>query len=308
MRRTARILLPALLSLALAAPAHAELTPQAKQEVQAATQQAQAALQSGPQDIKLLDQAVLKLPAGFGFVPNPAAKRLMAAWGNVPGDDLLGLVIPTSGGQNWFLVVTYEKSGYIKDDDAKHWKVDELLDNLRQGTEENNKRRVSLGIPQMEIVGWVRQPDYDAGSHHLIWSIQAKNKDIDTERPPVVNYNTFVLGREGYISMDLVSDLAAVQGYTDSVRTLLDDLSFNAGKRYQDFDSSTDKVAEYGLAALVGGVVLKKIGLFALAAAFFIKIWKLTFLAVIGAVTAVRKFWKRKQAAVLPPPPGGNLK
>ena len=37
-------------------------------------------------------------------------------------------------------------------------------------------------------------------------------------------------------------------------------LNFNEGKRYADFNASTDKVAEYGLAALVAGVAAKKLG------------------------------------------------
>ena len=46
---------------------------------------------------------------------------------------------------------------------------------------------------------------------------------------------------------------------------------FNQGKRYGDFDSTTDKVAAYGLAALVAGVVVKKLGLLALLAATAVK-------------------------------------
>ena len=49
-------------------------------------------------------------------------------------------------------------------------------------------------------------------------------------------------------------------------------VKFNDGKRYTDFDSSTDKVAAYGLAALVAGVAAKKLGLLAIAGAFFAQV------------------------------------
>jgi uncharacterized membrane-anchored protein len=130
----------------------------------------------------------------------------------------------------------------------------------------------------------------------------------------VVNYNTYVLGREGYISMDLITDMASVQGYTGSVRILLDDLEFDDGKQYENFNSSTDKVAEYGLAALIGGVALKKLGFFALAAAFLVKIWKLLLVVLVGGASALRKFFKGNTTTLKPPssptPPstGGNLK
>jgi hypothetical protein len=43
---------------------------------------------------------------------------------------------------------------------------------------------------------------------------------------------------------------------------LLGDLGYNADKRYEDFSASTDRIAEYGLMALVSGVAAKKLGLF----------------------------------------------
>ncbi|MFI5268218.1 MAG: DUF2167 domain-containing protein, partial [Chloroflexota bacterium] len=235
------------------------------------------------------------------------AQRLMHAFGNSVSDDLLGLVVPNDA-RRWLITVKYEKSGYIKDDDAKHWKVDELFQNIKDGTEESNKQRVSLGVPELEIVGWVQQPQYTEASHELIWSIKGHDKGAPQDSGYNINYNTYVLGRDGYISMDLVTDPATVQADADDARILLDAMSFDAGKRYQDFDSSTDKVAEYGLAALIGGVALKKIGLFALAAAFFIKMWKLAALAVFGAVAGFKKYVKKKKADLIPPPPGGNVK
>jgi uncharacterized membrane-anchored protein len=254
------------------------------------------------------------LPESYGFIPNPSAKRLMAALGNQPGEDLMGLVVPLGEDQDWLIDIEFEKSGYIKDDDAKHWNVDELLDNLKQGTEEANKERSDRGIAELEIVGWVQKPEYAPASHHLIWSLEAKEKGAAADQSPVVNYNTYVLGREGYISMDLITDMALVQGYTGSVRILLDDLKFDDGKQYENFNSSTDKVAEYGLAALIGGVALKKLGFFALAAAFLVKIWKLLLVVLVGGASALRKFFKGNTTTLKPPssptPPstGGNLK
>ncbi len=31
------------------------------------------------------------------------------------------------------LFIEYDDSGYVKDDDAKNWDADELMDNLRKG-------------------------------------------------------------------------------------------------------------------------------------------------------------------------------
>lgn len=77
-----------------AAMARAQAAPDPKQ----AWDEAAKAAQSGPAEIKLLDQAVLKLPEGRVFIPQPQATRLLQAMGN-PGEDsrLQGLVFPKEG-------------------------------------------------------------------------------------------------------------------------------------------------------------------------------------------------------------------
>lgn len=192
----------------------------------------------------------------------------------------------------------YEKSGYIKDDDAKHWDAAQLLQNLKDGTEATNKERKARGIPEMEVLGWVEAPHYDAAMHRLIWSVSSKDKGAPADASRGINYNTYALGRDGYISMNLVTDMKSVD--TDKVvaQRLLRHLTFNNGKRYADFNAATDRVAEYGLAALIGGIAAKKLGLFALAAAFFVKFFKLVLVALAAAAGVFSKLWKRRKDGV----------
>ena len=59
--------------------------------------------------------------------------------------------------------VRFHKAGYIKDDDARSWDADEMLQSIPEtGTEEQNKEREKAGEPGMEIVGWSEKPRYDA--------------------------------------------------------------------------------------------------------------------------------------------------
>jgi uncharacterized membrane-anchored protein len=53
---------------------------------------AQEAMLSGPQSIKLIDQAGFELPENYGFVPKPQATKLMEMWGNSVGEQFLGIV------------------------------------------------------------------------------------------------------------------------------------------------------------------------------------------------------------------------
>ena len=48
---------------------------------------------------------------------------------------------------DWLITVNFEKTGYIKDDDARNWNVGELLDSLREGTKQSNVERVKRGFP-----------------------------------------------------------------------------------------------------------------------------------------------------------------
>ena len=288
--------------LALAATlAHADAgEDRSAAEPKNAWQAALQAARTGPAEIALRDQATLKLAEGQLFIPQPAADRLMIAWGNGADADMIGLIVPpTESEATWTVVVSYEKSGYIRDDDARDWKVDELFDSLKEGTKEQNKERARRGIPELELTGWIERPHYDAAVHHLVWSVgaRAKGAGANPNEPQTVNYNTYALGREGYISLNLLTDTKDVENDKPAVRALLGDLQFNQGKRYADFNSSTDKVAAYGLAALVAGAAAKKLGLLAILAGVFAKFAKVIVVAVAAALYAVKKFFTGKGKA-----------
>lgn len=97
--------------------------------------------------------------------------------------------------------------------------------------------------------------------------------------------------------MNFVTDLKDLPAQKPDAQALLGALEFDAGKRYEDFNASTDHVAEYGLAALVLGVGAKKLGLLAVIAAFAAKFAKVIFLAVVGLGAVVTKFFKRDKSA-----------
>ena len=97
---------------AQAAPSEADLAWAAAEKV----------MTRGPAQVAVEQQATLDLPEGYLYVPKLEAQQLLEAWGNGQDSSVEGLVFPTQGDlQNWFLVVSWEKTGFIKDDDAKTW-------------------------------------------------------------------------------------------------------------------------------------------------------------------------------------------
>jgi uncharacterized membrane-anchored protein len=264
-------------------------------ELKAAWQAASKAGISGPSDVPLIDQATLKLPADDFFVPKTEGQRILRALGNVVDDtSFVGLVVGKRQNDDWLVAIRYIKEGYIKDDDAKNWNADELLKNISEGAEQANQDRVARGFPEMQVMGWVEPPAYDAGTHRLVWSLLAKHKGEPDNAPKNVNYNTYALGRDGYFSLNLLSSSDRIASEKPVAHELLADLQYNSGKRYEDFSASTDRIAEYGLMALVGGAVVKKLGLFALLGVFALKFAKLIFLGVIAFGAGIMKFFRRK--------------
>jgi uncharacterized membrane-anchored protein len=266
------------------------------QAIDTAFEQAKKAQVAGPAEIPLRDQALFKLPAGYLWVPEAEAAKLLQAMGNRTDARLLGIVLPQDERQNWMVVAKHEDAGYIKDDDAKNWDVDALFKSLKEGTEATNENRKAQGFAELEIVGWVEKPQYEAGTHRLVWSMSAKDKGAPTNEGTGINYNTYALGRDGYITLNLLTNPREVEHDKPHARALLSALSYKEGKRYEDYNASTDKTAEYGLAALVGGVAAKKLGLFALAAGFFAKFAKIILLGGIAVLGVLQRIFKRDKA------------
>jgi uncharacterized membrane-anchored protein len=265
-----------------------QLAPE-QQRAAATWQAALAAMKHGPDSVALRDQARLNLPEGFGFVPKAEGTAVMEMMGNRVDDRFIGLVFPLEEDSDFFVTLDFEDAGYIKDDEAAEWDADGLLQNLKDGTEAANEERERRGIDPIKVTRWVEPPHYDKTTHQLVWSAEAVLKNgVDPD--PTINYNTYVLGREGFVSADLITTASTVEADRRVAAPVLAAVSFNDGKRYEDFNSSTDKIAAYGLTALIGGLAAKKLGLFAVLAAFAVKFAKVIVVGVVAFGAAARRF------------------
>lgn len=248
--------------------------------------------QVGPTEAKLGDQALLKLPKGYRFLGSQETQRLLKQMGNFPSGSELGLITSASDGQQWFMVVRYIDAGYVKDDEAANWDADVLMASIKEGTEEDNKTRQSQGFPLLIIRGWEEKPHYDKQANKVVWAIAAQEQETVG-----VNYNTLALGRQGYLSMNMVGSLEELPTLKPHVGLLLANVEFIEGKRYADFDSTTDKVAAVGLSALIAGAAIKS-GLLAKLWAFIIPLFlagkKLLVLLVIALGGLAAKYFNKK--------------
>ncbi len=265
----------------------------------AAIDEVNKAMVEGPRKIELSDQATFSLPDGYSFAPAAAAARLLRSGGNTNDEkSLLGLIVPNVENVEWMIIVRFKKDGYVRDDDARDWKADDMLKNLHDGTEQMNAARKERGLPEIEVAGWAEVPAYDPVTHRMVWSVIARHKDQAADNTKnSVNYQTLVLGRDGYLTLTMVTKESLIAADKPIANKMLAAIDYHNGKRYEDFAVSTDHVAEYGLTALVVGVAAKKIGLIAVIAAFVAKFFKVGLLAVLAFGAAIKRFFKRT-----PPP------
>lgn len=240
----------------------------------------------GPLTIDLGDEATLQLPADLMFIDKETANKIMEARGGGAEPGRYGIIISLEG---WMADLGYVDSGHIKDDDAQDLKVDKLMSIMKEAEKKTNKSRRERGVAELYVDGWAQEPGYDKAEHRLIWAIKVHSA---ADNEPMINYSIVALGRKGMITTTLVNSADQLDAAKTSANELLAAITFKDGNRYSDFNPGTDKVAEYGLTALIaGGLAAKKFGLFAIIGAFILKFAKIFAIAGVALLVGLKKLF-----------------
>ena len=203
--------------------------------------------------------ATLDLPTDFRYLDAHETEIVLRAWGNPPGAETLGMLVPTGlrvlTPEGWGVIISYTEDGYVKDDDAAKIDYHELLANMQQATREANPERAKAGFPTVELVGWAEPPHYDSVAHKVYWAKDLKFADDSSH---TLNYSIRVLGRRGVLVLNAVASMDQLGSVKRGMAKVIGFVEFNGGHRYADFIPGTDKVAEYGIAALIAGSLAAK--------------------------------------------------
>jgi uncharacterized membrane-anchored protein len=235
--------------------------------------------------------ATLQLPGDFVYLaPEKAELLLVDGWGNPPGNETLGMVLPAGinplEAAGWGVVVTYDEDGYISDAEADDIDYDAMLADMKESSITESEERENQGYGPMLLVGWAEPPRYDKTTHKYFWAQEFDtNSDINS-----LNYNIRVLGRQGVLNLNAVAGMNQIDTVRTEMPALLAVTDFTPGNRYEEFDADTDRVAEYGLAALVAGGIAAKMGLFAKIGVFLLAFKKIAFVAVAALIGWFNKF------------------
>jgi len=244
----------------------------------------------GPKQVQLFGNSTLEVPAGYVFL-NPAdTAKLETITQNIGGGTEYFLAPEDL---HWGAHFSFKDDGYVKDDE----KIDAaaLLQNIKDNTAAGNKIRRERGWDEMEVIGWQAPPHYDTQTNRLEWAVSGRDLKSSTE---VVNFNTRILGRGGVMSAVLIADPQNLTAATDDFKSTLSGFTYSAGQRYAEYRPG-DKVAKYGLAALVTGgaaAIAVKTGLWKVIVGGLVAGWKFVAAAAVALFGGIARRFKRKTA------------
>ena len=254
------------------------------------------------------DLAKLDVPEGFSIAGPADTRAILERMGNRTDGSELALLVPRAEGQDWFVVFEWQPVGYVKDDEKDDIDAAAILKNIQEATEEGNAWRRENNIPELHVTGWAEPPRYDETTHNLVWATLAESADGSKSS----NYNMRLLGRRGFMSVTLVESAEGLAAAKPEAHRAIAGFAFKQGGSYAEFKSG-DKVAEYGLTALVAagaGAAAVKLGLFGVLAKLFAKAGKAIVAGIVALGAMLAKAWQairgRKEPEVqtdLPPQP-----
>jgi uncharacterized membrane-anchored protein len=238
---------------------------------------------------KLGDRADIKIPDGFRFLPGAEASKLVEAMGNLTSRRELGLI--GNSDMSWFVVFFFDDVGYVKDDEKDELDAEAMAKTMNENLVASNEERRTRGMEELFFDGWAMPPRYNEATKQLEWAHRLRAASGLS-----VNYNTRVLGRRGVMRTILVTDPNALDATLPSYQALMTGFRFVNGEDYASYVAG-DKIAEYGLIALVAGgagAVAAKTGLLAMAAAFLKKGFKLVVVGLVAVGAFIKKLFTRK--------------
>lgn len=240
----------------------------------------------GPQTENIASMATLKTDENLAFLDEANSMKFLELTGNIPDS---GNFILVSKKSDWWAVFSFDPIGYVKDDEKID--ADALLQELKEGDVASNEERERLGFPALHTVGWSVPPHYDNDTKRLEWGLK-----LDSEGETVLNYTIRLLGRSGVMDVTLVSSPETLEADVQELKATLPGFEFNSGERYAEYQEG-DRVAEYGLAALIAGgaaAVATKKGFWAAIVGFLAAAWKFIAVAAVGVIAWLRSIFSKR--------------
>lgn len=265
-----------------------ELFAQQSQEDRIWNELRRLSWQHGPNKGRVGTNASIQIPSGHVLLQSEDTNKFLVLMGNLPSSNRYAFG-PQS--LDWFSVFNFSEIGYVKDDEKVD--PDQILASLKADNVEANKERKARGLEPLILEGWLVAPHYDLQTKRLEWGTKLRSPSGEI----TANYHIRILGRTGVMNALLVSDPSSLDSDIRAFKAQLAGFSFDPGQRYAEFRSG-DRVAEYGLTALIVGgaaAAAAKSGIFKILGKFAVYIFGGAALLIFGLIKAL--FGARRPSA-----------
>ncbi len=174
-------------------------------------------------------------------------------------------------------VFEYNPVGFVASKDWSNVNADDMLQQVRDNTENSNGSRRLQGLAELHVTGWLQQPTLNPETHMVSWIISATRSSGDS----IINAVALKLGRYGYERITLVDDAINSPSAVQNLLFIANEHQFDFGARYNEYIVGSDRSAEYGVAGLVAGALGVKLLKVAGGIGFLVLVKKAGWLALL---------------------------
>jgi len=238
---------------------------------------------------KIGNMAEVSIPKGWRFTATQGTGKMLKMFDNIPSGEELGLL--TTEGMGPWVIFQFNETGYVKDDEKNALNADELLKGHQEGQEASNEFRRKQGLGALHVLGWALPPRFNDQTKNLEWALRIGSEDGGES----INYNTRLLGRSGVMEIELVCAPDEMQTLLPKYQAIMADFQYLAGNTYAEYREG-DKVAKYGLTALVAGgaaVAAGKMGLFAKLGGLIAKLGKGVIVVIVAIGAGIKSLFTK---------------
>ena len=235
----------------------------------------------GPNAVDIVGKATVRMDSSLYYLNLDDTKKYLRLTDNLVYEEHKEVLIGGRESQ-WVAYFDFLDTGYVEDSEPPE--SDATLEEAKKNNKAGNVERQEQGLPLLHVDRWAIEPRYDRTENLLEWAMV-----VQSDTGEEINYHTRILGRKGTMRVVLVCSPDVLQSSIAELKKALRAYSFNAGERYADFKDG-DKVAQYGLAALITGgaaALATKKGFWAAIGAFLIAAKKFIFVILIVALAKI---------------------
>jgi uncharacterized membrane-anchored protein len=189
----------------------------------------------------------LNVPEAYRFYPAEAALAYLQRNDAVtPNGTLVGLIADADTNINApgarATVLSYDAIGYVPGETASGLSDVGFLASVQTARSDQGRR----------FEGFAIEPAFDATAANLVWAERTGSPGAQAGGD--FRHEARVLGRNGVAGLTTLASADEQPDITADLPTILGMISFPEGRRYTDFQATSDTVSSYTVPALVTGV------------------------------------------------------